>query len=134
MRRDSFGYGDAMRASVRFVLATAILTALWAVCTTVASASPSTAERQICGLLPGDGAYSYFKTKNVSCKVARKVARKAGNKFCSQPANCDESPLGGVDKGKVKAKGWKCRMKVGYEFFQAKCKRKKMKFKAESAA
>ena len=39
-----------------------------------------------------------------------------------------------VDKGKVKAKGWKCRMKVGYEYFQAKCKRKKMKFKAESAA
>lgn len=134
MRRGIVSYADAMRVSVRFVLATALLTVLCAVCTTAASANPPTAERQICGLLPGDGAYSYFKTKNVSCRVARKVTRKAGKEFCSQPGNCDESPLGGVDKGKVKAKGWKCKMKVGYEFFQAKCKRKKMKFKAESAA
>lgn len=90
--------------------------------------------RQVCGLLPGDGAYSFIKTRNVSCKVARKVTRKAGREFCSQGSNCDAPPTGGIDKGKVKAKGWKCEMKVGYEFFRAKCHRQKMKFKAESAA
>ena len=91
-------------------------------------------EKRTCGTMPGDGAYSFVKTENVSCRIARKVSNRAGRKFCNQPDNCDEAPGAGYDKGRVRAKGWRCRMKVGYEFFRAECKRRDQRFIAESAA
>lgn len=90
--------------------------------------------KQVCGTLPGEGYYSYIKARNVSCKIAKKVTRRAADEFCANASNCDAPPTGPVDEGKVTAKGWKCEMKVGYEFFQAKCERGNQKFKAESAA
>lgn len=115
--------------------AVAVLAAtLW-----MAGGAPGVAEgapdKRFCGIAPGDGAYSYIKARNVSCRVARKVSRKAGRKFCKGSAqNCDEPPGGGVDRGRVRAKGWRCKMKVGYEFYRAKCVRGSKRFVAESAA
>ena len=47
--------------------------------------------------------------------------------------NCSVDP-GEFKKGHTKAKGWRCKMKIGYEFYRAKCKRRDQRFKHESAA
>lgn len=101
----------------------------------MASPAIGAADKRTCGTLPGDGAYSYVRTKNVSCKIAQKVSNKAGRKFCGKRfQDCDRSSGGGFDKGRVRAKGWRCEMKVGYEFYRAECRRRNMKFHAESGA
>jgi hypothetical protein len=101
--------------------------------------SPSLAEgaanKRLCGIPPGDGAYSYIKTRNVSCRVAQKVRRKAGRKFCGKRfQRCSNQPGAGYKKGRVKAKGWRCKMRVGWEFFRADCKRGGKRFVAETAS
>ena len=91
--------------------------------------------KRVCGVLPGEGAYSFIKAKNVDCRTARKVSRQAGRRFCGHHyRECDAAPLDPPDKGRVTAKGWNCKMKVGYEFYRAKCRRGDQKFVSESAA
>jgi hypothetical protein len=91
-------------------------------------------DKRKCGVLPGEGAYNYVKTRNVSCKQARKVGRRAGRKFCAHSDRCSGGPTAGIVKGHVKAKGWRCTVKMGWEFFQARCHRRDASFLLRSGA
>lgn len=90
-------------------------------------------EKRICGVLPGEGAFGYVKAKNVSCRDARRVAFKAARKFCSH-GRCDGAPDAGVEKGTVRPNGWDCAVKVGYEYYKARCSKENAKFLYESGA
>lgn len=119
----------------RYAAALAVVLAASASAPAAAGESAPAATRATCGTLPGEGAYSFIKTTRVSCKTARAVTTRAGEKFCSRPGKCDVAPDdGGVDRGTVRVKRWRCEMKVGYEFFQARCRRGDQHFRAESAA
>jgi hypothetical protein len=91
-------------------------------------------DKRKCGVLPGEGYYNYVKTRNVSCKQARKVGHRAGRKFCAHSDRCSGGPTAGIAKGHVKAKGWRCKVKMGWEFFQARCHRRDASFLLRSGA
>lgn len=90
-------------------------------------------DKRTCGTLPGEGAFGYVKTKNVSCRDARKVASKAARKFCSD-GRCDGAPDAPVEEGTVRPNGWDCAVKVGYEYYKARCSKGNAKFLYESGA
>jgi len=101
---------------------------------TAPSESTAAGNKRVCGTKPGLGYYNYIKARNVSCKIARRVSRQAGRNFCGHHySNCNADP-GEYKKGRTKAKGWRCRMKVGYEFYRARCRRHDQGFVHESAA
>lgn len=93
-----------------------------------------------CGVTPGEGAYYYYRVRNVSCRIARRVSRKAHRNFCGHSykrCQIDSYPQADYDqvyKGSVRAKGWRCRMRIAWEFYRAKCKRGNQRFKHETAA
>jgi hypothetical protein len=80
---------------------------------------------RFCGPLPpGDGAFSYTNTRGVSCRVGVRVSRRAVRRFCERPGNCEFGPgtaITDMYKGRVTYGGWRCRVKVGYEFTMADC-------------
>ena len=80
---------------------------------------------------PGSGSFNYVITHNVSCREAFKVGNRAGRKFCAHSDRCSSEE---VVTGRVKARGSKCKVKVGYEFFQARCRKGDMSFLRQSEA
>jgi hypothetical protein len=65
-----------------------------------------------CGILPGDGAYSYTKTQGIRCKPAIKISRRVTRRFCGRPGNCEFGPgtsIAGIYRGKVRYRDWDCR-------------------------
>ncbi len=86
----------------------------------------------VCGLQPGEGAYNYVKVWNTSCRRARRVSRKAGDKFC-RDQGCDAMP-GEHDSGRVEVGQWHCRMRVGYEDYRARCHNSGKRFVHKSGA
>ena len=105
-----------------------VVTAVAALTVALLALSPAAgvaADKRKCGLLPGQGAYSYVKVRNVSCSEGKKVALKAVRKFCRKDG-CDTPPSGGIAKGSVKSKGWSCKVKVAWEFNQARCAKRNM--------
>ena len=94
-----------------------------------AGTAAGAADKRTCGIEPGDGAFNFLQTRNVSCRIAQKVSNKAGRKFCGkQFQHCNRPPGGGFDTGDVKAKRWSCDMKVGWEFYRARCDRQRKSF------
>jgi hypothetical protein len=89
--------------------------------------------RRKCGVLPGQGFYNYVKVRNVSCREAKRIGNKAGRKFCRHHG-CNAQPLDDPDKGHVRVQGWRCKVKVGYESYQARCRKKNMSFLQRSGA
>lgn len=87
------------------------------------SASASLATRT-CGIPPGDGAYNFVKTRGVSCRVGGKVANRARKRFCSHHNSCllqGSVSTTHVYRGRTRYRGWKCRLKVGWEGGSIKC-------------
>ncbi len=122
----------SMRASTCLVATLALLA--FGMAAVAASDAGAAGNKRVCGTLPDTGYYNFIKAKNVSCKTAKKVSRKAGKNFCGHRyKNCSVDP-GELKKGHTTAKGWSCEMKVGYEFYRAKCRRGNQKFVHESAA
>jgi hypothetical protein len=115
------------------------LTALAVVAIGVAlTAAPAQAQApegkaQVCGIPPGDGAYSYIKAWNISCERASKVAGKVGDQFCDSSQKCSPA-VGEFNRGHERFRGWDCGLKVGYEFFRVRCERPGKRFVQESAA
>jgi hypothetical protein len=100
----------------------------------VPSASEAAGNKRVCGTKPGLGYYNFIKARNVSCRIARRVSRQAGRNFCGHRySHCSVDP-GEYKVGRTTAKGWRCRMKIGYEFYRAHCKRNDQGFIHESAA
>jgi hypothetical protein len=98
-----------------------------------AFAPSASADSRTCGLLPGDGAYSYVKTHDISCRKARHVGNKAGRRFC-RADGCDALPNEKPDEGTVRVGPWKCKMKVGWEAYQARCRNGDKSFLQRSGA
>lgn len=92
-----------------------------------------------CGLLPGEGAYGYVKTRGVTCRTGWRVSRKARKKFCSRRDSCSFAPytpssITRTYRGRVKRNGWKCSAVVKWEFYRTICRKKGMRIRAEGGA
>lgn len=90
-----------------------------------------------CGILPGEGFYSYTTTVGIRCKPAEKIAFRAVRKFCALHHDCrygiHTSPLL-VRKGRVAVHGWRCHLRQGYEFSDVRCHRRQMLIHHQSGA
>lgn len=77
-----------------------------------------------CGLLPGDGAYSYVKSRGVKCRTAGKIAFRARRRFCARRHDCllqGSVATTHVYRGRIGYRGWSCRIKVGWELLSVRC-------------
>jgi hypothetical protein len=84
-------------------------------------AAAARAPDRVCGIEPGDGAFDYVQTWNMSCNRAFEISRTASRKFCGNEfQRCNADP-GEFDKGRVRVSRWKCKMRVGYESYRARC-------------
>ena len=91
------------------------------------------AKAQVCGIPPGEGAYSYIKVWNITCDRAHTVANKVAEQFCEESGQCSPAE-GELNRGKENFRGWSCRLTVAYEFFRVRCERPGKRFVRESAA
>jgi hypothetical protein len=114
----------------------AALVVLGAVAAAPASSAPSSATKaEICGIPPGDGAYSYVKVWNIRCARANNVASKAIDRYCDESGECDSiDPAGGFVKGPVSFNGWDCKVKLAYEFARVVCEKPGKRLVQESGA
>jgi hypothetical protein len=78
---------------------------------------------QTCGILPGDGYFSYVRVANMSCRHGKKVAFKARKKFCNARRDCFMRTDTKIYRGEVRRNGWKCKVTVGWEYLRVKCRR-----------
>ena len=84
-------------------------------------AAEARAPDRTCGVLPGDGYYNYVKVWGMSCPDARRISEKAGRKFCGPPyKHCNGQP-GEFDTGRVRVGYYQCEMRVGVDFYRARC-------------
>lgn len=90
-----------------------------------------------CGILPGDGAYSYVRASNTTCQKGRKATSKARKKFCKARDNCSIDQTGDfsdIYRGTVRRNGWKCKVAVGWEYSRVKCRKGNMRVLAQAAS
>ena len=107
-----------------------------AVCTGPASgtAPSDDGKVQTCGILPGEGAYSYVKVWNVGCAKAEKVARKVSEQFCGPRFEKCDAEVGEFIRGHEDYRNWDCAVKNGWEFHRVRCEAPHKRFVQESAA
>jgi hypothetical protein len=89
---------------------------------------------QTCGVLPGDGAYSYVKVWNVGCAKAKKVAGKVSDQFCGPRFQKCDTEVGEFIRGHEDYRKWDCGLKTGWEFHRVRCEAPHKRFVQESAA
>ena len=94
--------------------------------------SPSKPDRpnknriRVCGMLPGNGAYGYTKTRGTSCAKGTRLTGKARRKFCRTHNRCATGPPYPWQKtyrGKTSVAGWRCQVMVRYERSRVYCRR-----------
>lgn len=129
MRGDAASGAFARRGATAFALATL----------TLALAAPAQASpvSRTCGLLPGDGAYSYIKTRGVTCRSGWRIARQAHRRFCHRHNGCliqPPTPITTVFAGKIRYRRWRCRVKDGWELSVTRCRRDQQLIVQQSAA
>jgi hypothetical protein len=93
--------------------------------------------RRTCGLLPGEGAFSYVKTVGIRCRAAKRIAHGARRRFCARHHGCrvpQPPPIGFRYRGKVVHRGWTCRVSEGWEFLLVRCRKGDMRIHQEAAA
>ena len=94
---------------------------------------------RLCGVLPGDGAYGYVKTRGVTCRTGWRVSRKARKKFCANRNGCSFAPYTPESiqrsyRGQVKRNGWRCSGVVKWEFSRFICRKGERFIRAEGGA
>jgi hypothetical protein len=91
---------------------------------------------QVCGIQPGDGAYSFVRAWNIGCNRANKVASKAIQRFCDEtPGICEGiAPDGDYAFGRTFFNGWDCKVKLAYEFARVVCVKPGKRFVQEFGA
>jgi len=90
-----------------------------------------------CGLMPGEGAYSYIKTRGVTCRTGGKVTFRARRRFCVRHNDCmiqPPLPISTIFKGKVRYNGWRCQVRDGWESLSVSCWRGKMRIVRKAGA
>lgn len=98
-------------------------------------ATPMQPRVQACGLLPGEGAYSYVRVWNVGCAKANKVAKKALDRFCEPLEKCfGGSPSADPVKGHTPVHAWRCKLKFAWEFSRIRCEAPHKRFVQASGA
>ncbi|HEX5928296.1 MAG TPA: hypothetical protein VFY48_02795 [Solirubrobacterales bacterium] len=98
---------------------------------------PPPTQKRTCGLLPGDGAYSYIETRGIGCQAGKRIAHRARKKFCSARNDCliqPPTPITKVYAGNVRYRGWSCRVKDGWELLVVRCRKGEMSFVQKSGA
>ncbi len=96
---------------------------------TLVRAAPPADPKRVCGLLPGEGAYSYVETKGIGCQAGKLVAHRAHKKFCAPRNGClitPPTPITRIYKGQVGYRGWSCRIKDGWELLSVRCQKRDM--------
>jgi outer membrane murein-binding lipoprotein Lpp len=85
--------------------------------------SDSIAYEDTCGILPGDGYYSYVKVTGIDCEGAEAIAGGARDAYCStQESKCLSSdPEGPGFSGSVNYKGWICSINLKWEQSEIFC-------------
>lgn len=94
----------------------------------VPAASATPRYDQTCGLLPGEGGFSYVKVANMNCRAGKRVTNMARKKFCRMNNDCAidwESNIQQVHRGTVRIGGWRCKVAVGWESLRSKCRKGK---------
>ncbi len=94
-------------------------------------------QSRTCGLLPGDGAYSYIETRGVTCRTGKRVAHRARRRFCSAHDDCliaPPAPIATIYKGDVRYNGWACRVVDGWELLVVRCTKDEMRFVQKAGA
>jgi hypothetical protein len=127
------------RASVT-LLAIAAIGAIWS--PTASAVKPfhpllSPGIKRTCGILPGDGAYSYITTVGIRCGPAKRIAFRAHKRFCRRHDKClitPPTPISTTFKGHVHYRGWSCEVKDGWELLVVRCKKREMYFSYRTAA
>ena len=84
-------------------------------------------ESRTCGLLPGDGGYSYVKVRGITCQAGKRVAFKARKRFCSKHHDCLLAEPGPTYRGRVRYHGWTCHVKDGWELLIVRCRKRDMR-------
>lgn len=98
-------------------------------------AAPLVPRAQTCGLLPGEGAYSYVRVWNVGCAKANKVAKKALARFCDPLEKCfGGAPTASPVKGHAHVHAWRCKLKFAWEFSRIRCEAPHKRFVQASGA
>jgi hypothetical protein len=90
-----------------------------------------------CGLLPGEGAYSYIETRGITCRAGKLIAFRARKRFCSSHNDClinPPTPITKIYKGQVRYRGWTCRVKDGWELLVVRCRKGDLRFVQKSGA
>lgn len=86
------------------------------------SGSDSIVYERTCGILPGDGYYSYVKVKGIDCESAEAIALAAQETFCSSRDMCrlpnDSAP---ALEGVIDFDGWSCKITDGWELSEVSC-------------
>jgi hypothetical protein len=98
---------------------------------------PTVERKRTCGLLPGDGAYSYIETWGVTCQAGKRIAFRARKRFCSSHNDClinPPTPITKIYKGNVRYHGWACRIKDGWELLVVRCRKGDLRFVQQSGA
>ncbi len=98
---------------------------------------PAPIQKRTCGLLPGEGAYSYIETRGIGCQAGKRIAHRARKKFCAPRNDCliqPPTPIAKVYRGNVRYRGWKCRVKDGWELLVVRCRKGEMSFVQKSGA
>ena len=94
-------------------------------------------QTRVCGLLPGDGAYSYVETRGVTCRAGKLIAHRARKRFCAARNDClitPPAPITTVYKGSVRYNGWSCRVKDGWELLVVRCRKGDMRLVQKAGA
>lgn len=94
-------------------------------------------KQRTCGVLPGDGAYSYIQTWGIRCAPAYRIAFRARKRFCKRRNDCLNNPpvsISHVYRGKVRYRGWSCKVTDGWELTRVHCRKRKMRLIYRSAA
>ena len=118
------------RAAVTLIAVAALAGLALAAGASGAAAKPD----EVCGVRPGEGAYSFVKVWNMSCDRANTVYNKVAEDFCDPPGRCSSDPDGGVQRGQEDYRGWECKITFAWEFFRMRCERRDHRFVHESAA
>jgi hypothetical protein len=97
--------------------------------------SQTSETERVCGpLLPGSGgAVSYIRTWNVSCRQGWKISHRAVRRFCARRGHCKPLAIG-IDRGRVRVRGWRCEVRKGYEYTWVRCLEGRRRLVSETAS
>ena len=95
--------------------------------------------KHLCGTLPGQGYFSYVKTRGVSCQAGKRIGFRASRKFCNKkhsgcPTFAYPNEAETRYSGKIVYHGWRCKILAAYEWSREHCRKGNMLIHRSSGA